>query len=92
MTADVDFSMCRRAALKKSALVPPLLTQGEFLMRMGILARVQQLVELDETSDEAASALVDSLKYLVEPAQMGTRFKVLSIVNPGLGTVTGFES
>jgi SAM-dependent MidA family methyltransferase len=92
MTADVDFSMCRRAALKKGAQVPPLLTQGEFLMRMGILARVQQLVELDETSDEQASALVDSLKYLVEGSKMGTRFKVMSIANPALGAVTGFES
>lgn len=90
MTADVDFAMCRRAALRKGAAVPPLLTQGDFLMRMGIVSRVEQLIELEQTSDEAANALVRSLKYLVEPGQMGSRFKVLSIASPVLDKVTGF--
>lgn len=91
LTADVDFALCRRAAENKGARVPILLTQGDFLMRMGVVSRVEQLLELEETTDEAANALVASLKYLVEPAQMGSRFKVLSIVNPTIPTVTGFE-
>ena len=91
MTADVDFSMCRRAAEQKGAMVPPLLTQGDFLMRMGIVSRAEQLINLDETSEEQATALLESLKYLVDPAKMGERFKVLCIANPVLGQVTAFD-
>jgi len=90
LTADVDFSICRQAAIKKGAKVPAILTQGEFLMRMGIVSRIEQLMELDETSDDDANQLVNSLKYLVEPDQMGKRFKVMAIVHPSINDITGF--
>jgi NADH dehydrogenase [ubiquinone] 1 alpha subcomplex assembly factor 7 len=90
VTADVDFSLCRTVAQAKGALVLPLLTQSAFLMRMGIVARMEQLLNADETSDEQANALMQSFKYLVEPQQMGQKFKVLSIANPQLRSVAGF--
>ena len=64
VTADVDFALCRRAAERKGARVPPLLTQGAFLMRMGITDRVQQLLDSKETNDDI-SILLDafSLRY-----------------------------
>ena len=92
ITADVDFSMCRSAAERRGAKVPTLLTQGDFLMRMGIVDRVQQLLDSEQTSDEQALALVKSLKYLVEPEQMGQKFKVMSIASPKISTVTCFET
>ena len=92
VTADVDFSICRKAAERRGARVPPLLTQGQFLMRMGIVNRVEQLMEAGDTTDEQAASLLGALKYLVETQQMGQKFKVMSIVNPSLTTVVGFES
>lgn len=92
MTADVDFSICRTAAERRGAKVMPLLTQGQFLMRMGIVDRVQQLMEADDTTDEEANTLMAALRYLVETDQMGQRFKVMSIANPALTSVVGFES
>jgi len=53
VTADVDFAMCRRAAERKGARVPALLSQGDFLMRMGVVQRVEQLLDSEETSDPA---------------------------------------
>jgi hypothetical protein len=91
MTADVDFSQCARSARRFGARVPALQTQGDFLMRMGIVDRAQRLLDLEETTDEQAEALVSSLKYLVEPEQMGQRFKVLCIAHPKLPTIVGFE-
>jgi SAM-dependent MidA family methyltransferase len=90
LTADVDFNLCRQAAVAKGARVPNLLTQGEFLMRMGIVPRVEQLLELDSTSDEAGGVLVSSLKYLVQGEHMGSRFKVMAVASPNL-KVTGFD-
>ena len=55
MTADVDFAMCRQAALRKGAAVAPLLTQGEFLMRMNIVARVEQLLAASEDEGNSGS-------------------------------------
>jgi len=70
--------------------VPAILSQGEFLMRMGIVSRIEQLMSLDDTTDDQANQLVSSLKYLVEPEQMGKRFKVMAIVHPSIDEVTGF--
>ena len=62
VTADVDFAACARAAQSKGASTEPLLTQGQFLLQMGIVERVTQLVNLDSTSDEEAEALVNAMK------------------------------
>lgn len=59
-------------------------------MQMGILARLEQLIELEQTTDEEANQLVRSFKYLVEPQHMGKKFKVMSIVDPNIPIITGF--
>lgn len=86
MTADVDFSMCRQAALSRGAVVPDIMTQGEFLMQMGIVQRIEQLFALDSTTEEQGDALIESLKYLVEPQQMGQKFKVMTILSPKISS------
>jgi NADH dehydrogenase [ubiquinone] 1 alpha subcomplex assembly factor 7 len=90
VTADVDFSVCARAAVNNGATVLPLATQGEYLMRMGVVERVEQLVNSSSTTDEQAEVLVESLRRLIDPAEMGRKYKVLSITSPGL-KVPGFD-
>eukprot|EP01034_Spumella_vulgaris_P021762 gene21762-27818_t len=90
VTADVDFSVCARAAINSGAQVRPLVTQGEYLMRMGVVERVQQLLDAPSTTMEQANVLVNSLEKLVDPAEMGKRYKVLAITSPGL-SVPGFD-
>ena len=63
--------------------------QGEFLMRMGIVERLEQLFALD-TTDEQANQLMDAMKKLVTDEAMGKRFKVLGIANEGLAPLSGF--
>jgi len=92
VTADVDFAMCRRAAERKGARVPALLSQGDFLMRMGVVQRVEQLLDSEETSDQQADNLFSSLKYLVQPEHMGQKFKVLCIASPTLPPLQAFET
>lgn len=79
LTADVDFLQCRRAAERCGVEVLPLSTQGQWLMQMGAVERVQQLIDKPGTSEEQANTLVSSLKMLVDPAVMGSKFKVLQL-------------
>lgn len=55
--------------------------QGHFLAAMGIVERVQQLIDDDRTSDEQATDLYHALERLLLPDQMGERYKVLAITN-----------
>ena len=58
------------------------LGQGEFLRRLGIEARAARL---------RAEAVAVALGRLVGQDQMGTLFKVLAMVSPGLTVPAGFE-
>ena len=84
ITADVDFSLCAKTALKSGVKVHGSISQGEFLMRMGIVDRVQNLIELPSTSDEQAGEMVSSFRRLVGDGDggLGKRFKVMSITDP----------
>ena len=82
ITADVDFSACARAAAKRGAVALGAIPQGEFLIRMGVVDRAQQLIEANATSDDDALRLLKSLKRLVDVNDMGMRFKVLTFMDP----------
>ena len=58
-------------------------SQGEFLSNMGVPQRLMQLLESDNTSDEQAEELVESFERLVDPEQMGERYKVFAFVDAG---------
>jgi NADH dehydrogenase [ubiquinone] 1 alpha subcomplex assembly factor 7 len=58
-------------------------TQGEFLVAMGIQERVINHIEKDETTDEEAEDLYESMVRLASPEHMGQRFKVMAIVKAG---------
>lgn len=82
LTAHVDFAALARAARAGGASAAPLLTQGDFLLRLGLLERAGRLgAGKPAATQEAISAAVERL---AGPEAMGTLFKVLLISAPGL--------
>ena len=66
---------------------------GEFLTRMGIIERLEQLIELPTTTEEQAIKLIAAFRRLVggiEEKGLGERFKVLAISNSTI-KVDGFD-
>lgn len=82
LTSHVDFGELGRAMAQGGAKVLPVLTQGEFLRAMGIDARAQQL--LRNATDEQRDAIEFNHHRLIADDQMGTLFKVMAAVSPGM--------
>ena len=89
ITCDIDFATLSHRAKEQGASVAPIIGQGEFLMRMGLVARLEALIQKDSTTDEQAEKLVASAKRLVDDNDMGERFKVMCIKSKDLH-VEGF--
>jgi SAM-dependent MidA family methyltransferase len=82
LTAHVDFAALARAAIEAGAAPRPLITQGEFLARIGIAARAERLAAgKDAATREAIAAAV---RRLTAPEAMGDLFKVLAVSQSGL--------
>ncbi|CAM9855624.1 unnamed protein product [Scytosiphon promiscuus] len=80
MTADVNFGLLRRiVAGVKGARPHGPVGQGQFLREMGIGARLTALAEQPHVTEEQAEAMLEGYVRLVDPAQMGVRYKVLGI-------------
>ncbi len=93
ITADVDFAACARAAAKRGAVAIGGIPQGEFLVRMGVVDRVQALINQPSVTDEKAIQILASLRQLVDSNDMGSRFKVLGLFDPRIHINTiGFPS
>jgi len=93
ITADVDFAACANSARRRGAVVYPAIGQGEFLQRLGIVQRVEKLIQAESTTDEQASQVVASLKRLIgsSETEMGSRFKVLALAgDSNLPPLVGF--
>lgn len=87
LTVHVDFPAVAEAARTAGITAAPLLTQGEFLARLGIGARAASLVR---SHPERADQIGRQLHRLTDPEEMGTLFKVLCLHEPGL-VPPGFE-
>jgi SAM-dependent MidA family methyltransferase len=88
LTAHVDFAALARTAADAGAHPRPLMTQGDFLVRLGIAARAKALAE---GKDEATgTAIATAAERLAGPNTMGTLFKVLAVAAPGL-KLPGFD-
>ena len=87
ITADVDFAACARAAAKRGAVAVGAIPQGEFLVRMGIVDRVQALISQPHVSDEKAYQILASLRQLIDGNDMGSRFKVLALYDPRVSQI-----
>jgi SAM-dependent MidA family methyltransferase len=57
------------------------ITQGNFLMSMGMQQRVISLVEKDDTTDEMTENVYDAMVQLASPDHMVERYKVLALVS-----------
>ena len=81
LTTHVDFAALIDAA-RGARLDTHLVTQGEFLLRMGLLERAGRL---GSNADEAVrDRLHSEVERLAGPDQMGELFKVLAICRPGV--------
>ena len=78
----VDFDAARRQ-MSEAAVT----TQGMFLAQMGIGARAEALAS---ASPAKAGAIADALERLTGLDQMGSLFKVLGVVSPGMPRPPGF--
>lgn len=75
ITAHVDLDSLSKAFVEGGATAFPLLTQGDFLIRLGIRERAQQLAK---NNPEKGHDLTLGLNRLIDEEQMGSLFKVLS--------------
>ncbi|MFC4624874.1 class I SAM-dependent methyltransferase [Daeguia caeni] len=79
LTSHVDFAVLEQTA-RNCGLVTGMMTQGEFLLAMGLLDRAGRLgAGRDATFQERIRADVERL---AAPDQMGDLFKVLSVCDP----------
>jgi SAM-dependent MidA family methyltransferase len=87
LTAHVDFEAVARAATDAGAAVTPLVTQGEWLLRVGIEARADALERANPERDDDIRAAVERL---TSPQAMGALFKVIAIHSPEWPAPAGF--
>ncbi|MFT4014826.1 MAG: SAM-dependent methyltransferase [Paracoccus sp. (in: a-proteobacteria)] len=86
LTAHVDFAPLAGAARDAGAQVSAMLTQGEWLLRLGAEARAMRLRDAGDGGAMAA------LHRLTAPAEMGELFKVLGFWAPGAPPVAGLDA
>ncbi|CAN5676235.1 class I SAM-dependent methyltransferase [soil metagenome] len=88
LTVHADFPAVLAAAAREGAATAAILTQGEFLVRLGIGARAEALTA---ARPDRSEVIERQLERLVSPDQMGELFKVVCIHTPGL-VAPGFET
>jgi len=82
LTAHVNFEALASAAVMEGATAHPPLTQGDFLLRSGLLERAGILGS--GKSHEEQEAIRDAVERLAAPDRMGDLFKVLAVTGPGM--------
>jgi SAM-dependent MidA family methyltransferase len=88
LTAHVDFEAVANAAREAGAAVTDVVTQGEWLKRLGIDARAQSLAR---THPERVKEIEAARERLCDPDQMGELFKVIAIQSPNWPQPAGFQ-
>jgi SAM-dependent MidA family methyltransferase len=89
LTAHVDFGAVSRAAAAAGALVSPLVTQRDWLNRLGIGARAAALTGANPAR---AAELAAAVQRLAGRDEMGELFKVLAIHSPDWPPPAGFAA
>jgi NADH dehydrogenase [ubiquinone] 1 alpha subcomplex assembly factor 7 len=87
LTTHVDFTALGAAARSAAVTVSDLATQGEWLKRLGIDARLQALTA---ASPARAAELKGQRDRLVAPDAMGELFKAMAFTAPGWPAPAGF--
>jgi NADH dehydrogenase [ubiquinone] 1 alpha subcomplex assembly factor 7 len=88
LTAHVDFAAMAEAAKHGGAQIHGPATQAQFLIALGIEARAAAL--LTNATPDQQIAIRSGCRRLIEPAEMGTLFKVLALTQPGAPVPAGF--
>jgi SAM-dependent MidA family methyltransferase len=93
LTTHVDFAALAREAKAAGARVHGPLTQAQFLLALGIVARAQML-KRNATAAQAAAidTAVSRLTDRSTPASMGQLFKVMVITPQSMRALPGFAS
>jgi NADH dehydrogenase [ubiquinone] 1 alpha subcomplex assembly factor 7 len=89
LTSHVDFEALGRAAGEAGAKVTPVVTQGDWLNRLGIGARAASLAT---ANPERIPELEKAVDRLCHEEQMGQLFKVMAIHSPDWPAPAGFEA
>lgn len=87
LTVDVDFGRLARLATKVGLDVSGPTPQGMFLLGLGAQARLNQLVKANE---DQGGDIFNAAQRLIDPAQMGSRFKAICLSSPDLPIPAGF--
>ena len=87
LTSHVDFEALGTSAKNAGARVTPLVSQGEWLIRIGIEARSQALARANPARVEE---LERGLQRLMSPKEMGELFKVMGVHSPDWPAPAGF--
>lgn len=90
LTAHVDFAAIAEAARAGGAGVFGPVPQGAFLRALGIELRTGRL--LRSATPTQAEALHTGCKRLIDPAGMGSLFKVMAVTHPDLPVPAGFPA
>mgnify|MGYP003116512408 CR=1 FL=1 len=87
LTVDVDFGRLARLAKTTGLDVAGPSPQGMFLLGLGAQARLNQLVD---ANPDHADTIFNSAQRLIDPKDMGERFKAICLSSTGLPAPVGF--
>ena len=87
LTVDVDFGRFARLAANMGLDVSGPAPQGMFLLGLGAQARLNQLIK---ANPDEAEAIYNAAQRLIDPKEMGERFKAICLSSPGLPKPAGF--
>lgn len=89
LTAHVDFGALATVAQGQGCVAWPLLTQGDFLFRLGIAQRCAKLAA--QSSPSQREAVIVAHRRLTDSTEMGTLFKVLCVTPTAAPVPAGWE-
>jgi NADH dehydrogenase [ubiquinone] 1 alpha subcomplex assembly factor 7 len=90
LSVDVDFANMKQVAEKCNVRAYGPVTQGHFLLSLGIQTRVQKLLESARGDKEMQERLISEYQRLVSPEEMGSIYKMLCIVPADSAQPIGF--
>lgn len=88
LTVHVDFAALARAAAVDAVAIWGPCTQGDFLRRMGIAVRAENLAA--QATPAQSAEIAAGVERLIAGDQMGNLFKVLGLASDGMPTLPGF--